>query len=160
MTGAVDIPKYILQAGEVERENLKIRSIQIDSTSSYRQSKCIITIWRNTSVLWARRTCFYRYYRRVWHQFHFVSETNYPHKPSYRNHCLCWLKRLVYLAVDNGILRYNPLDDIKYEKKAPTKLMYISKNQLQEIMSHPNRIHYRNLQEEPLYFHVLRFGLR
>lgn len=58
MTGAVDIPKYILQAGEVERENLKIRSIQIDSTSSYRQSKCIITIWRNTSVLWARRTCF------------------------------------------------------------------------------------------------------
>jgi len=26
MTGAVDIPKYILQAGEVERENLKIRS--------------------------------------------------------------------------------------------------------------------------------------
>lgn len=41
-------------------------------------------------------------------------KTNYPHKPSYRNHCLCWLKRLVYLAVDNGILRYNPLDDIKY----------------------------------------------
>ena len=39
MTGTADIPKYILQAGEVERENLKIRSIQIDSTSSYRQSK-------------------------------------------------------------------------------------------------------------------------
>ena len=39
ITGAIDIPQYILQAGEVERENLKIRSVQIDSTSSYRQSK-------------------------------------------------------------------------------------------------------------------------
>ena len=59
MTGAVDIPKYILQAGEVERENLKIRSIQIDSTSSYRQSKNVSLLFGgNTSVLWARRTCF------------------------------------------------------------------------------------------------------
>ena len=39
ITGVTDIPKYILQAGELERENLKIRSVQIDSTSSYRQSK-------------------------------------------------------------------------------------------------------------------------
>lgn len=51
MTGAVDIPKYILQAGEVERENLKIRSIQIDSTSSYRQSKMYHYYLGNTSVL-------------------------------------------------------------------------------------------------------------
>lgn len=78
MTGTADIPKYILQAGEVERENLKIRSIQIDSTSSYRQSKCIITILANTSVLWVRRTCFYRYNRRVWHQLYFISENKLP----------------------------------------------------------------------------------
>ena len=39
ITGVSDVPKYILQAGEVERENLKIRSVQIDSTSTYRQSK-------------------------------------------------------------------------------------------------------------------------
>ena len=62
---------------------------------------------------------------------------NYLHKPSYRNHCLCWLKRLVYLAVDNGILRFNPLEDVQYEKKPPKKLMYISKSQLQDIMNHP-----------------------
>ena len=39
ITGVSDIPKYILQAGEVERENLKIRSVQIDYTSTYRQHK-------------------------------------------------------------------------------------------------------------------------
>lgn len=87
-------------------------------------------------------------------------KTNYPHKPSYRNHCLCWLKRLVYLAVDNGILRYNPLDDIKYEKKAPAKLMYISKNQLQEIMSNPKSDPLQELARKKLYiFMFLRFGL-
>ena len=88
-------------------------------------------------------------------------KTNYPHKPSYRNHCLCWLKRLVYLAVDNGILRYNPLDDIKYEKKAPTKLMYISKKQLQEIMSSPKTGSITGTGKKNLYiFMFLRFGLR
>ena len=52
MTGTADIPKYILQAGEGERENLKI---QPPVTGN---QKCIITIWGNTSVLWVRRTCF------------------------------------------------------------------------------------------------------
>ena len=35
--GAVGIPKCILQTAKVERENLKIHFIQIDSTSGYRQ---------------------------------------------------------------------------------------------------------------------------
>lgn len=138
MTGAVDIPKYILQAGEVERENLKIRSIQIDSTSSYRQSKMYhYYLEEYIRSLGKEDMLFTDITEEFGTNFILYLKTNYPHKPSYRNHCLCWLKRLVYLAVDNGILRYNPLDDIKYEKKAPTKLMYISKNQLQEIMSHP-----------------------
>ena len=59
MTGTVDIPKYILQAGEVERENLKIRSIQIDSTSSYRQSKMYhYYLGEYIRSLGQRRTCF------------------------------------------------------------------------------------------------------
>lgn len=140
MTGAVDIPKYILQAGEVERENLKIRSIQIDSTSSYRQSKMYhYYLGEYIRSLGKEDMLFTDITEEFGTNFILYLKTNYPHKPSYRNHCLCWLKRLVYLAVDKGILRYNPLDDIKYEKKAPAKLMYISKNQLQEIMSHPKQ---------------------
>lgn len=79
MTGAVDIPKYILQAGEVERENLKIRSIQIDSTSSYRQSKMLSLLSGGIHPFSGQGGhAFYRYYRRVWHQFHFVSENKLP----------------------------------------------------------------------------------
>ena len=34
-----------------------------------------------------------------------------------RNHCLCWLNRLIYIAVDREILRGNPIEDVAYERK-------------------------------------------
>ena len=39
VSGANSVPEYLLQAGEVERERLRIRSAEINSTSTYRQSK-------------------------------------------------------------------------------------------------------------------------
>ena len=39
ITGVNSLPTTILKAGEEERERLRIRSIEINSTSSYRQSK-------------------------------------------------------------------------------------------------------------------------
>lgn len=161
MTGTADIPKYILQAGEVERENLKIRSIQIDSTSSYRQSKMYhYYLGEYIRSLGKEDVLFTDITEEFGINYILYLKTNYPHKPSYRNHCLCWLKRLVYLAVDNGILRYNPLDDIKYEKKAPAKLMYISKNQLQEIIATLKPDPLPGTCKKNLYiFMFLRFGL-
>ena len=138
ITGVSDIPKYILQAGEIEREHLKIRSVQIDSTSSYRGSKMYQHYLREyINSLGKADMLFTDITEEFGNNFVLYMKMNYPHKPSYRNHCLCWLKRLVYLAVDNGILRFNPIDDIQYEKKPPKKLMYISKSQLQDIMNHP-----------------------
>ena len=138
ITGVSDIPKYILQAGEIERENLKIRSVQIDSTSSYRGSKMYQHYLREyINSLGKEDMLFTDITEEFGNNFVLYMKMNYPHKPSYRNHCLCWLKRLVYLAVDNGILRFNPLEDVQYEKKPPKKLMYISKGQLQDIMNHP-----------------------
>lgn len=138
ITGAIDIPQYILQAGEVERENLKIRSVQIDSTSSYRQSKMYQQFLREyINSLGKEDMLFTDVTEEFGNNYILWLKTNYPHKPSYRNHCLCWLKRLVYIAVDKGIIRFNPLDEIKYEKKPQNKLMYITKNQLQDIMNSP-----------------------
>lgn len=127
MTGEFNVPQYILQAGEVERENLKIRSVQIDSTSTYRQSKMYQYYLREyINSLGKKDMLFTDITEEFGNNYILYLKMNYPHKPSYRNHCLCWLKRLVYLAVDKGILRFNPLDDIKYEKKPQTKLMYIN----------------------------------
>jgi site-specific recombinase XerD len=53
------------------------------------------------------------------------------------NHCLCWLNRLVYIAVDQEVLRSNPLEEVEYEKKNPPKLRHITRNELQKIMKTP-----------------------
>ena len=39
VSGANSVPEYLLQAGAVERERLRVRSKEINSTSTYRQSK-------------------------------------------------------------------------------------------------------------------------
>lgn len=162
MTGTADIPKYILQAGEVERENLKIRSIQIDSTSSYRQSKMYhYYLGEYIRSLGKEDMLFTDITEEFGINYILYLKTNYPHKPSYRNHCLCWLKRLVYLAVDNGILRYNPLDDIKYEKKAPAKL-HVYKQEPASGDNEPSKTgSTTGTCKKNLYiFMFLRFGLR
>ena len=138
MTGAVDIPKYILQAGEVERENLKIRSIQIDSTSSYRQSKMYhYYLGEYIRSLGKEDMLFTDITEEFGTNFILYLKTNYPHKPSYRNHCLCWLKRLVYLAVDNEILRTNPVEDVEYEKKPAPRHKYVTREEMKRIMAMP-----------------------
>ena len=39
VSNTVSIPEFLLQTGEAERERLRIRSVEINSTSTYRQSK-------------------------------------------------------------------------------------------------------------------------
>ena len=53
------------------------------------------------------------------------------------NKCLCWLSKLVYLAVDYEILRANPLEDMEYEKKPAPKHRHISRAELKAILETP-----------------------
>ena len=53
------------------------------------------------------------------------------------NHCLCWLNRLIYIAVDREVLRANPIEDVAYEKKDSPKLKHIGRNELKLIMETP-----------------------
>ena len=57
--------------------------------------------------------------------------------PSQTNKCLCWLSKLVYLAVDYEILRANPLEDMEYEKKPAPKHRHISRAELKAILETP-----------------------
>ncbi len=59
------------------------------------------------------------------------------YKPTHVNHCLTWLNRLVYIAVDSEVLRCNQVEDVKYEKKKPLQLRHISREELKWIMEHP-----------------------
>lgn len=57
--------------------------------------------------------------------------------PSQTNKCLCWLSKLLYLAVDYKILRANPLEDMEYEKKPAPKHRHISRAELKAILETP-----------------------
>ena len=137
ITQANTVPEYLLQAGEEERERLRVRSVEIRSTSSYRQSKSTQAYLREylltlkmTDIAFEDITEDFGYGFKQ-----FVKSKGC--KASHINHCMTWLNRLIYIAVDREILRFNPIADVSYEKKEAPKLNHISRSQLQLIMERP-----------------------
>ena len=137
ITEQSSMPTLLLEAGEEERTRLKIRSVEIKSTSTYRQSKISQSNLRE--FLLSRRMTDIAF-KDITESFGedyklYLKAKNY--RSGHINHCFTWLNRLIYIAVDREILRFNPLADIPYEKKEPPKLQHISRNQLKSIMETP-----------------------
>lgn len=55
----------------------------------------------------------------------------------YVNNCMAWLSHLMYIAVDKGFVRHNPVEGIPYEKRAAPKLKHLGREELQRLMSTP-----------------------
>ena len=132
------IPVKLLQMGEMELERLLVRSKEINSTSTYRNSKYYqkyltdflasqgksdINLAEITEEFGSSYKAFLKRYKNF--------------GPSQMNKCLCWLRKLVYLAVDYEILRANPLEDMEYEKKPAPKHRHISRAELKAILETP-----------------------
>ncbi|MFR9543505.1 MAG: site-specific integrase [Rikenellaceae bacterium] len=132
-------PQTLLAAGEMEREVLRLRSIEINSTSSYRQSK---TSQKNLTQFLNSRGEEDIKFSDITYEFgesyKLFLKKDLGHKASHINNCLVWLNRLIYLAVDRDIIRCNPIADMKYEKKQEPKLTHISREELQRIMARPS----------------------
>ena len=138
LIGVNSVPKKLLQAGEVERERLRLRSIEINSTSTYRESK--------STQLYLRQFIESRGLEDI-----ALADVTEEFGESFKiflkkvcgcssnrvNKCLCWLNRLLYLAVDREILRANPLEDVEYEKKNPPKYRHLTRNELKRMMETP-----------------------
>lgn len=132
------IPVKLLQMGEMELERLLVRSKEINSTSTYRNSKYYqkyltdflasqgksdINLAEITEEFGNSYKAFLKRYKNF--------------GPSQMNKCLCWLSKLVYLAVDYEILRANPLEDMEYEKKPAPRHKHISRAELKTILETP-----------------------
>lgn len=103
ITGVNELPVLLLRSGEVEREKLKIRAKEINSNSSYRESK--------STQLFLEKFVKSRGMEDI-----AMNEITEEFGESYKiflkkvcncsdnrvNKCLCWLNRLLYLAVDRG----------------------------------------------------------
>ncbi len=137
ITHVATVPVTLLKAGEEERERLRIRSEVIDSTSSYRQSKSSqVYLHEYLLSLGMRDIAF----EDITEDFGWGYKLYLKTKGcgnGHINHCLTWLNRLIYIAVDREILRFNPLSDVLYEKKPDYKLKHISRAELQRIMEQP-----------------------
>lgn len=131
------LPTRLLEAGEVERERLRLRSIEINSTSSYRQSKTTQSNLREYLLSLQMKDIAFTDITEEFGEGYKLFLKGKEYKSGHINHCFTWLNRLIYIAVDQEILRFNPIADVKYEKKEPPKLQHISKNQLKMILEKP-----------------------
>ena len=130
-------PTTLLKAGEEERERLRIRAEVINSTSSYRQSKSTQAYLHEYLLSLNMRDIAFK---DITEEFGWGYKLYLKGKgcgAGHINHCLTWLNRLIYVAVDREIIRFNPLADVPYEKKPDYKLKHISRAELQWIMEHP-----------------------
>lgn len=138
LTDTNAVPVYLLQAGEAERERLRIRSLEINSTSTYRESKTTQLNLRDfVNSRGMEDILFTDITEEFGESFKMFLKRERNYSPSHLNHCLCWLNRLIYIAVDREILRANPIEEVEYEKKAAPKLRHISRNELKRIMETP-----------------------
>ena len=131
------VPTLLLEAGEAERERLKARSLEINSTSSYRQSKVSQSNLRDYLFTLKKKDIAFTDITQAFGEGYKLHLRGKGYRAGYINHCFTWLNRLIYIAVDREILRFNPIADVPYEKKEPPKLQHISRNELKTIMENP-----------------------
>ena len=138
LTGINSVPTTLLEVGEEERERLRVRSLEINSTSTYRQSK---TTQLNLSDFIQSRgmedVSFSDITEEFGESFKVFLKRERNYSASHINHCLTWLNRLIYIAVDREIIRTNPLEDVAYEKKKTPQIRHITRSQLQQLMATP-----------------------
>lgn len=131
------VPTMLLLAGEAERERLRVRSLEINSTSTYRQSKISQNNLREYLLTRKLKDIAFTDITEEFGEGYKLFLKGKEYKSGHINHCFTWLNRLIYIAVDQEILRFNPIADVKYEKKEPPKLQHISRNELKLIMEKP-----------------------
>lgn len=131
------IPTMLLLAGEAERERLRVRSLEINSTSTYRQSKISQNNLREYLLTLKMKDIAFTDITEEFGEGYKLFLKGKEYKSGHINHCFTWLNRLIYIAVDQEILRFNPIADVKYEKKEPPQLQHISRNELKLIMEKP-----------------------
>lgn len=138
LVGLNAVPKMLLQAGEAELERLRLRSLEASSTSTYRQSKLT---QRNLKAFVCSREkndiAFEAITEEFGEAFKLFCKKELAFSMSHTNRHLCWLNRLIYIAVDQEVLRANPLEEVEYEKKDQPKLHHITRSQLKQMMETP-----------------------
>ena len=151
VSNTVSIPEFLLQTGEAERERLRIRSVEINSTSTYRQSKTTqLNLRQFIESRGMRDIAFSDITEEFAESFKIFLKKELGHGNGHVNHCLCWLNRLIYIAVDREVLRANPIEDVAYEKKELARRTFIFSSFTGLAYVDTRRLHPRHIEKSSL----------
>lgn len=132
------VPTTLIKASEAEWERLRLRAIEINSKATYSTGR------------YAHK------YLKEFFQSRGVEDMNFKDITlafgeeyrlfliskgfcnGYINSNLIWLNKLIYTAVDQNIIRCNPLSEMEYCKSDPPKVSHISREEIQKIMDTPS----------------------
>lgn len=138
VAGSVTVPAGLLGVGEAERLRLKKRSEETGSNSTYRESGYnqrylaeYLTSTGRSDIPVADVTGEFGHAYKAY----LVKRKNFS--PQHVNRCMRWLSRLLYIAVDNGTIRVNPIEDMDYERRPEARHRYITRDELRRILATP-----------------------
>ncbi len=132
------VPTHLLQMGEIELVRLRIRGKEIDSNSTHRNSLYYQKYLADyLTSLGKKDIAFEDVTEDFGKNYKAFLIRNKNFSSTQTNRCLCWLNRLLYLAVDNEILRTNPVEDVEYEKKPAPKHKYVTREEMKRILATP-----------------------
>ncbi len=138
VAGSVTVPSGLLGVGEAERLRLKSRSEETGSNSTYRESGYnqrylaeYLTSTGKSDIPVADVTGEFGHAYKAY----LVRCKNFS--PQHVNRCMRWLSRLLYIAVDNGTIRVNPIEDMDYERRPDARHRYITRDELRRILATP-----------------------
>lgn len=138
IVGISSVPTTLLQAGMEELARLEKRSIEINSRSTYRQSIIFQECLKQYLLSFGKEDIpFTEITEQFGLSYKLFLLKDMGCSTDKMNKCLCWLNRLVYIAVDREVIRVNPLEDVAYEKKNPPRLSHISRGELKQMLETP-----------------------
>ena len=130
--------EYVLVGGEMERERLLLRSAEINSTSSYRDSKHTQLVLREFIELRGVKDIHFKDINYEFGEsYKLFLLKNKEYKPAHVNRCLTWLNRLIYTAINRDVIKVNPIEDMKYVKVMKPERTRITMEELERIMALP-----------------------
>ena len=140
LNGTLPKTQTLMEMSEEEREKLKARCEAIRSIETYKGSNmCQMHLRDYLHSLGKEDIAFADITVEFGNDYRFFLKRTTRLSSVTINRCQAWMSRLVYRAVDKGILRSNPLEDMEYEKRDNDKneVHYLTREQVRLLMLHP-----------------------
>ncbi len=136
--GVNAVPTTLITAGEAEWERLRLRAIEINSKATYSTGRYAHKYLKEFFLSRGIEDMSFKDITLSLGEEHRLFLISKGFSNGYVNSNLIWLNKLIYTAVDQNLIRCNPLKDMEYCKCDPPKVSHITRDEIQKIMDTPS----------------------